>query len=123
MKREEVIRIENRARKIMQMNPIQLKQKLKGHKLSILYSYILEDANFHQENETLTRMGVFGAFTQTHYPDGTIISSPKSYGSDNAEKLYQEIFKEDLQTERSHFLDDRSLCIVIIFHVSERGRM
>lgn len=89
MNQKEVKIIENRARLIMGMSPVQIKSRLKGRKLSILYFYILEDANFHNENGILTEMGVFGPFNIQYYPNGNV-ASPKSYGNDNAEKLWKE---------------------------------
>ena len=57
--------------------------------ISIVYYYILEDANFHTENTYLTRNGKFGLFEVHRYPGGNVYV-PKSYGKPYAEELYKE---------------------------------
>lgn len=60
--------------------------------LSIVYYYILEDANFHDLNKKLTAKGLFGSFDVTKYPSGNVYT-PNSYGTDYAEKLYRDYIK------------------------------
>jgi len=68
----DVKKIQSQARKIMAMTSEELTKNFKGKKLPFIYYDILEDANFHAENDRLTKMGVFGKFETHKYPTGNI---------------------------------------------------
>ena len=68
MEKKEVLKIERKARMLMSIpSPYGEKQAIEYYKkmnikknsLSMVYYYILEDANFHTENRVLTEMGLF----------------------------------------------------------------
>lgn len=67
-------------------------------RVSIVYYYIFEDANFHTLNEQMTRKGLYGPFKQNRYDDGKVISSPKSYGKSYVEYNYKEYKKSGGRT-------------------------
>jgi len=78
MDKKEISRIEKKTRELMNTN-----LPPKGKRISIIYYYILEDANYHGLNRILTRNGNFGKFRQ----DGDIVT-PLSYGSKHAESIF-----------------------------------
>lgn len=82
----DILKIENRARRLMRMSPSGLR-KLKGKRISPLFYHILEDANYHNENTILTKLGVYGKVEINRYPNGNVYS-PKDYGK------YSDIYKE-----------------------------
>jgi hypothetical protein len=63
-------------------------------KISILYYYILEDANYHSLNTQLTKNGNYGEYTIR----SSGIYVPKSYGSDYAEYLFKKYREEGGRT-------------------------
>lgn len=48
-------------------------------RISTLYYHILEDANFHKENERLTELGYYGDYDTRVHEDGTQTHTPKDY--------------------------------------------
>lgn len=92
MERKKVLEIERKARQLMDNGLYNLPKKL-----SIIYYYIFEDANFHTLNNELTRKGVFGEVKVTQYVNGTVYS-PKSYGTPYAERLYRDYKKSGGRT-------------------------
>lgn len=91
LNKEQVREIELKAVKLMDNH-------IPKGRIPIIYHYILEDANYHTLNERLTRLGKFGPFTQNRYDDGTVISTPKSYGTDYAERLWKDFVKSGGQS-------------------------
>jgi hypothetical protein len=85
MKRAEAMKIDNKAHSLMQGDWF----PKKGKRLSILYYYILEDANFHTLNSKLTMLGHFGSFRVSRYETGNVYT-PNSYGTEYAEKRFKE---------------------------------
>lgn len=61
-------------------------------KISILYYYIFQDANYHELNTRLTKNGNFGEFEVHHYELGDVYV-PKNYGTDYATKKFKDYQK------------------------------